>query len=173
MEILVRRSSKAASAVCSQVLLGTMYQGRRVNVALAPGATVQRTYKPVTKAWRKHPQDFSNVHLYSFDNVDVDNHPDGLTGRDLRRDFFDPAGTPEFRIHLISVDNHAGMMRQLADEGGLDLFFLSLGPDGHFCGNMPGRTDFSAFSYLIPAQEIFNETVGLLHLLDGSAVPTY
>ncbi len=173
MKIIVRKSFSEASEVGAQMLLGAMYQDRRVNVSLAPGASVVETYARVTRELAAHPSDFANVHFYSFDNVDIDSHPDGLTGRDLREGFFDPAGVSESQIHLINVDNHRAFMEQLGEDGGLDLMFLGLGPDGHFCGNMPGNTQFEEQSYLIPAPEIFNESVGLLHLLDGSPIPEF
>lgn len=173
MELIVRRTFSEASRVGAQILLGTMYQDRRVNVSVAPGASVVGTYLKVTKEMAEHPEDFTHVHFYSFDNVDIDSHPDGLTGRDLREVFFEPGRVKESQIHLINVDNHRGFMNQLAEDGGLDLMFLGLGPDGHFCGNMPGKTQFEERSYVIPAAEIFNESVGLLHLLDGSPIPEY
>lgn len=173
MKVIVRKTFSEASEVGAQILLGAMYQDRRVNISLAPGASVVETYAHVTRELAEHPDDFTNVHFYSFDNVDIDNHPDGLTGRDLREGFFDPAHVAESQIHLINVDNHQAFMDELDEDGGLDLMYIGLGPDGHFCGNMPGKTQFEERSYLIPAPEIFNESVGLLHLLDGSPIPEF
>lgn len=171
MKVIIRPTEEDMGQVASQIMLGTMYQDRRVNISITAGASPRTTYAKVIDEVVKYPQDFTNVHYYSFDNVPLSNNSDGVTGRDLRNQYFAPAKVAEENIHLMNVEDHEGYMRGLADNGGLDLMVIGLGADGHFCANMPGLTTFSATSYTVALPEAFTTDPGLLALLEGADVP--
>lgn len=68
----------------------------------------------------------------------------------LKEALYDPIGVATENIHELTIDNYQDVDKRMAQAGGLDLVLMGLGEDGHFCGNMPGYTDFSKETYSIP-----------------------
>jgi 6-phosphogluconolactonase/glucosamine-6-phosphate isomerase/deaminase len=56
-------------------------------------------------------------------------------------------------IHELKIDNIDEIRTSIKDGGGLDLMVIGLGDDGHFCGNMPYKTDFLSDIYTYNLQE--------------------
>jgi len=157
MKCIIRDDYEKMSEVTAQIVLGTMYQDKRANLSITAGSSPVGTYQVLIPILRENPNDFRHVHFYSFDNMALDNNKDGITGKALRDQFFSPAAVQEKNIHLINEDNHISFMTDIDSAGGLDLMLIGLGADGHFCGNMPGLSEFHLESYTYPFCENFGD----------------
>lgn len=84
---------------------------------------------------------FSHVHFYNFDEIPYKHQQcEGITMSDLRELFFEPAAIQESQIHPLNDQNYEKQDERIQQEGGLDAVLLGIGVDGHYCGNLPGRT---------------------------------
>lgn len=148
MKLIIEESYEELSQTTAQILLGHMHQDRRVNVSITAGNSPKRLYEllpPLTKN-KKH---LSNVHYYSFDEVPLKGEPLGMTAGLLREQYFTPAAIPESHIHLLEPEHYQSFDDEIANAGGLDVMLIGIGGDGHFCGNMPGSTQFDKLTYKV------------------------
>ena len=87
---------------------------------------------------------FSNVHFYNFDEIPYRKEDrEGVTISGLREQFLTPAGISEENIHRARTIPIIGSgMRKFWRTAVWTLRILGMGWDGHFCGNLPGTTEF-------------------------------
>lgn len=149
MKIIIKKTYEKLSEAAAQIMFGTMYQDRRINLSLTGGSSPAGTYDIVTEALRDCPQDFKNVHFYNFDNVEMEGKEGGVMLSGLYDQFFRPAAIPEERIHPLRMDNWQTFDGVIENSGGLDLMLIGLGMDGHFCGNLSYATEFEKTTYLL------------------------
>ena len=142
MKIIITKDYEEMSKVAVQHLLGYMYREARVNISITAGTTPVRTYELLTEAVKNNPW-FQNAHYYNFDEIPHrQKKGPGITMTDLNRLYFTPAAVPPEQIHPLDETNYAWQDAAIAQAGGLDLVLLGMGWDGHFCGNLPGTTQF-------------------------------
>lgn len=168
MRLIVTQDSAEMSAVGAQHLLGAMHSQHRVNISITAGATPQGVYEIVVPQIAGKPH-FDHVHYYNFDEIPIAGDESGLgeTMTNLNRLFFDPAAIDRSRVHVLDASNDATWDAKLADDGGLDLIFMGLGTDGHFCGNLPGATKFGDLTTRVNVHAIPGLAAALGQAEDG------
>lgn len=147
MKIIIENNYEKLSETTAQILLGCMYQDKRVNVAITSGDSPKGAYSIVTPVLKEHKERFSNVHYYNFDNVEMKGFKDGMTLGHLQEQFFGPGDVALENIHGLKTENYAGFDERIMNAGGLDLMLIGMGSDGHFCGNLPYSTQFDRMTY--------------------------
>lgn len=142
MNLIIAKDLEEMSRIAAMELMGWIVKGKtlRINLAITAGKTPERMYQIVTEYLEVGTFDY--VHYYNFDEIPT---KDGrhITIDDLNRLFFKPCGIPEHQIEWFTEFNYEGYDEKIRADGGLDLVVMGLGPDGHFCGNLPGT--FSNF----------------------------
>jgi len=126
---------------------------KRVNLSLTTSPSPIRVYEIMSEIVSAYPQDFLNIHYCNFDNMDMEGTRSGFTMEELCRQYLTPANVAENQIHCLQLDNQQEFIEGLNQSGGLDAMLIGIGADGHFCGNMPGSTQFLAESYEVPFGE--------------------
>lgn len=164
MKLIVEPSYVALCETTSHMLLGAMYQDKRVNLSLTIGASPVGVYEIMTKKMKAKAEDFTNVHFYNFDNADVAGHPQGLMPDELGEMFLSPAGVRAENVHFLTTGNYADYDREIENAGGLDMMLIGMGADGHFCANMPYATDLLAGTYALEMKPEYPWYVGLQQL---------
>lgn len=153
MRFIHAKNYEDMSFLAVSKLLAIMQKNCRINLAITAGNTPKRLYEMLAPCVA-NMSDFTNVHYYNFDEIPNSKDPRiGVTMRNLRTLYFDPAKIKEEQIHPLTVDNYDQQDKNLAQAGGLDLILMGLGGDGHFCGNMPGYTKFGNNTVLLPFPE--------------------
>jgi 6-phosphogluconolactonase/glucosamine-6-phosphate isomerase/deaminase len=142
MKIIVEETYEKMSRVAANILLGKMYQQKRVNLAITAGSTPVKMYEYLVEDV-KNKSYFDNVHYYNFDEIPFKQKQGyGVTMSNLTRLFFEPAAIPAEQIHPLDEKNYKEQDKRIEQDGGLDLILLGIGTDGHYCGNLPGTTRF-------------------------------
>lgn len=149
MKLIIEKDYAALSERTAQILLGEMYQDKRVNLSITAGSTPMGAYELITKQIGKTDA-LDHVHYYNFDNgLMPGSSEEGFTIDSLREQYFTPGKVKESRIHIMSIHNYLDYAKEIEQAGGLDLMLIGLGADGHFCGNMPVSTDFLSLAYRV------------------------
>lgn len=142
MKIIVEKDYESMSRVAANILLGEMYQDKRVNLAITAGTTPVKMYEQLVKDVKGKAY-FDDVHYYNFDEIPYEGETGyGVTMSNLNRLFFDPAQIKRDNIHVLDEKNYQQQDTRIKQDGGLDLILLGIGADGHYCGNLPGTTKF-------------------------------
>ncbi|WP_028392493.1 glucosamine-6-phosphate deaminase [Bacillus cihuensis] len=143
MKIFVGKDYNEMSQIAANHVLGYMYQPSRVNLAITAGSTPKRIYELLIPHVKEKPH-FENVHYYNFDEIPFKEESGfGVTMRNLKKMYFDPAGISTDHIHVLDETNYQTHDDRLAKDGGLDMIIIGIGADGHYCGNLPGTTTFN------------------------------
>ncbi|EOL44635.1 hypothetical protein RV11_GL002382 [Enterococcus phoeniculicola] len=142
MKLIIANDEKEMSAIAAQHLLGYMYKEERVNLAITGGTSPKGTYEILAPQVKGKPY-FSNVHYYNFDEIPYKKEDrEGVTLSELRKLYFTPAEISDEFIHPLDQHNYLDQDKRLKEDGGLDVLFLGVGADGHYCGNLPQTTKF-------------------------------
>lgn len=140
MNLIITKNYEEMSKMAAVRLLSAIVQGveKRVNISITGGSTPVGVYEYVSKFLK--PMDLPGVHYYNFDEI-PGKGKEGATIASLRELFFKPCNIAENQIEKFTVQNFRTYDRKLKEDGGLDLVFMGLGEDGHFCGNIAGSFD--------------------------------
>ncbi|ALS02478.1 6-phosphogluconolactonase [Enterococcus silesiacus] len=142
MKIIIEENYEKMSRVAANILLGKMYQQKRVNLAITAGSTPIKMYEYLVSDV-KNKSYLDNVHYYNFDEIPFKQKKGyGVTMTNLNNLFFKPAEIPESQIHPLNEKNYKNQDKRIEQDGGLDLILLGIGADGHYCGNLPRTTKF-------------------------------
>lgn len=173
MKVIIEKDYQELSKTASQMLLGEMYKRHeRVNLAITGGTTPVGAYEKLIPEVKGKPQ-FSHVHYYNFDEIPFRSEKEeGITIRDLRNLYFDPAKIQEEQIHKLDGSNYEKQDQAIFDAGGLDAILLGVGADGHYCGNLPQTTQFTDFTSKVLCDERIKKRIGRLYD-DPNEVPDY
>lgn len=150
MDLVIAKDYETLSEVTAGIILEKMLKKKRVNLSLTTGNSPKMAYEILVETLSKLQMDTSMIHYYNFDEVALKDKQYGLTMSGLKEALYDPIGVATENIHELTIDNYQDVDKRMAQAGGLDLVLMGLGEDGHFCGNMPGYTDFSKETYSIP-----------------------
>ncbi|EAF2051620.1 TPA: glucosamine-6-phosphate deaminase [Listeria monocytogenes] len=151
MKIIVEKDYENMSKTTMQLLLGKMYQDKKVHLAITAGSTPKRMYELMVEEM-KEKAPLKNVSYYNFDEIPIGDEKYGVTIANLKAMYFDPAGIPEEQIHMLDKKNYVEHEARLKEVGGLDAILIGIGEDGHFCGNLPGVTKFGDETRLVSVQ---------------------
>ncbi|SET55868.1 glucosamine-6-phosphate deaminase [Thorsellia anophelis] len=173
MNLIIENDYDTMSQTAANLLLAEMLKPTRVNLSITAGNTPKKMYELLIPMVKNKPH-FSQVHYYNFDEVPVlDDAGFGITMGNLNKDFFKPANISKEQIHVLDDANYLTHDERLLEAGGLDLILMGIGSDGHFCGNLPGTTEFHDMTVKVNMTEalkaIFLKEVGG----DESKVPDY
>ena len=135
----------AMSRRAADIVAETVARWPEGAIAVPTGSTPLGMFAELIGRVRGGAVDLSRVHVWCLDEyVGVgEGDPNSLTGW-LRRSFLDPAGVPMGNVRPVPATDPdpdsaaAGFEAGLANEGGLDLAVLGLGPNGHVAYNEPG-----------------------------------
>ncbi|MBC1418636.1 glucosamine-6-phosphate deaminase [Listeria fleischmannii] len=154
MKLIVEQDYAAMSRVAANVLLGKMYQQNRVNLAITAGNTPIKMYEYLVQEVKNKPY-LDHVHYYNFDEIPYAGEEGfGVTMTHLNQLFFHPAAISEKQIHVLDEKNYTEQDARILADGGLDLILLGIGEDGHFCGNLPGTTEFMDMTTRVSADAL-------------------
>ncbi|GHU61480.1 6-phosphogluconolactonase [Clostridia bacterium] len=154
MKLIIEKNSERASQVAADLLFGKMLSNRRVNLSITAGATPICTYKILTEKIKDRSY-LDHVHYYNFDEIPLrgKDQEDGITMSMLRKLFFDPANISEKQIEKLTGANYQEQDERIQKAGGLDLIFMGIGADGHFCGNLPKLAHFDEWTVKKTAED--------------------
>lgn len=154
MRTIIVENYEEMSRVAAQEFLGLMHlDQQRINLSITGGSTPKRMYELLVPEV-KGKEYFSNVHFYNFDEIPYRKEDrEGVTISGLREQFLTPAGIKEENIHKLDHTNYKKQDEQIQADGGLDAVILGLGWDGHFCGNLPGTTEFGDLTRRVDCDE--------------------
>lgn len=143
MKLIITEDENEMGHVAANYLLGHMNQNQRVNLAITAGRTPVSMYKWLIPQI-KNKRYYQNVNYYNFDELPFKGQQrEGVTISNLNKLFFVPANIDKAQIHKLTVDNYHDHDKRLLTEGGLDAIVMGIGADGHFCGNIPGKTKWA------------------------------
>lgn len=157
MKLIITKTYEEMSSIAVNILMGLMYQNKRVNLSITAGSTPKEIYRQMI-AQVKGKDYFDNVHYYNFDEIPFKGlDREGVTISNLRNDYLTPAGIKEENIHKLTMENYKEFDEILEKDGGLDAILMGMGADGHFCGNLPKLTKFGNKTYMVPIAEDLKE----------------
>jgi 6-phosphogluconolactonase/glucosamine-6-phosphate isomerase/deaminase len=171
MKIIQTKNLEELSELTAQILLGEMSQDQRVNLSLTAGASPKLIYEQLTPIIKANPTRYQNVHYYNFDNLG--DHQGGITMQLLNQQVYQPAGIPDTQIHQLNQHNYHTWDQEIADAGGINLMLIGLGADGHFCGNIPGFTNFTSDTYRVDLDQLFQQHPHYKDDFEGQPLPKY
>ncbi len=146
MKIIIEENEEKMSEKAMFILLGAMMQDKRVNISITSGTSPKTLYKLMVP-YVKNRDCFQNVDYWLFDDNPYIGREHGKTWDETHAMFFDPAGIPDEKIHIPSLENWDRYDDMIRDAGGIDVMVLGLGWDGHFCNNFPRCTVLDSYTY--------------------------
>lgn len=153
MKLIITEDENEMGHVAANYLLGHMNQNQRVNLAITAGRTPKSMYEwLIPQIKDKHY--YQHVHYYNFDELPFKGQSrEGVTISNLNKLFFIPANIDKTQIHKLTVDNYHDHDNRLLADGGLNAIVMGIGADGHFCGNIPGKTKWANKTVKLPILE--------------------
>lgn len=172
MKMIITETYEEMSTVAAQHILGTMYENRRTNIAITAGTSPIRMYEMLIPQV-KGKDYFSDTHFYNFDEIPYKHAScPGITISTLNDLFLKPANIPTENIHALDENNYQAFDSMIKQDGGLDLFVMGIGADGHYCGNLPGTTRFQDLTSKVPCDERLKNRIGRL-FTDKNEIPDF
>ncbi|MGC6770124.1 glucosamine-6-phosphate deaminase [Enterococcus sp. LJL128] len=142
MKIIVEKDYEGMSSRVSEKLIEAIYGGSFQNISVTAGSSPIRAYEIASAHIRNHeinPQ----ITFFNFDEIPFKKSGgDGVTITNLKKSFFEKAGIADEQLHKLTMENYQTHDAYLESIGGIDIVFLGIGADGHFCGNLPNTTKF-------------------------------
>lgn len=151
MKLVITKDDQAMSEAALHILLGSMYQDKRVNISLTSGRSPKTLYKLMTPLVKDNPA-FNQVHYYLFDDSPINGKDFGSNYYEMQELFFEPAHVEASKISVPTRDNWQDFDALVDEAGGIDVMLIGLGFDGHFCGNLPNLTPLDAYTYTVTRQ---------------------
>jgi len=130
----------------------------RFVVALAGGATPQRTYENLSSYQFSSQVDWRAVHVFLADERHVAHDDDRSNFRMIRETLLDAVPTPLANVHPVQTQlppqeaaaaYEVEIRSVLGDEARFDLIYLGLGADGHTASLFPGTSVLSERDRLV------------------------
>lgn len=142
MKIILEKDYEGMSSKVSEKLIDAIYEKKYKNISVTAGNSPIRAYEMASEYILQHPVP-SDVTFYNFDEIPFSKSGgDGVTVTNLKKCLFEKAKIQDDQIHRLTMENYKTHDQYLESVGGIDIVFLGLGADGHFCGNLPNTTKF-------------------------------
>lgn len=153
MKVIFTDSEEQMSEVALNIVLGTMYQAKHLNISLTSGRSPLPLYKLLAPAIKGKPE-FKNIDYWWFDDSPYVGQDFGKNYDEMKKILSDPAELDVSRIHHPNLDNYTNFDEMIDRAGGIDLMVIGLGTDGHFCGNLKECTPMDALTYKVDFNEM-------------------
>jgi glucosamine-6-phosphate deaminase len=164
MRVVVTRDADELAEVAADLFRDRVRGRPDLAMAVPAGRTPRRMYARLAALQARDPVDYSQMHIFSVDELCPPAPPDGYFWRQVRHEFLawasvDPARCRPFVVDAADLDAMcAAYERSIAEAGGLDLVMLGLGPNAHLASNEPG----CAFDTRTRAVRLLEDTVSYI-----------
>lgn len=135
----------AMSMRAADIVTEVVHANPSCAITVPTGSTPVGMYAELVRRIRGGGLDFTNVKIFCLDDyLGRTPEDDASLTKLLKQELLDPAGIPDDNVYYIPTmadDPHAATEayeQAIADEGGLDLAVVGLGPNGHVAFNEPG-----------------------------------
>lgn len=174
MQFYRAKTEKDLGELTASLLLGEMMSSNRVNLAITGGTSPKEVYKSLIPKV-KGTDYLKNAHFYNFDEIPYRKEDrEGITISEIKKVFLEPAGVKPENIHKLDQHNYKNQDQRVFNDGGMDVMFIGVGNDGHYCGNLPGTTKFGDWTSRIEnTQELRERELGEFPSGDINDVPDY
>ena len=153
MKIIYAKNEQKMSEYAMQVILGTLYQDKKINLSLTSGRSPLTLYKMLAPEIKER-KELSNVRYFWFDDSPYLGETYGKNFDEMRQIFAEPAGINLDEVIHPNMENYEEFDKIIDSYGGIDLMVIGLGYDGHFCGNLPESTEIDAYTYAVEYNEV-------------------
>lgn len=160
MKLIQIKNEEDLGELTGEMLIGWMLSKQnRYNLSITAGNTPKTTYEYLIPRVKNNPA-FRHVHYYNFDEIpSTDPNYIGVTMDNLKKLYFTPAQIDESQIHHLNSQNYLEHDKKVAEIGGIDAMLMGIGADSHYCGNVPGSTNFEDETVRIDASGDLREQI--------------
>jgi glucosamine-6-phosphate deaminase len=144
MKLVVARDAAELAALAASLFRQRVRATPDLAMAVPAGRTPRAMYALMRHLQAIEPVDFSQMHVFSVDELCPPAPRDGYFWRQVRTEFLswanvDPARCRPFRVDAVDLPAMCrDYERAIADSGGLALVMVGLGPNAHIASNEPG-----------------------------------
>ena len=144
MQVLIARDADELAEVAADVFRERVRSRPDLAMAVPAGRTPRRMYARMAGRQRRDPIDYSQMRIFSVDELCPPAPADGYFWRQVRSEFLSWARLDVARCRPFAVDAAdldamcAAYETTIAQAGGLDVVMLGLGPNAHLASNEPG-----------------------------------
>jgi glucosamine-6-phosphate deaminase len=148
MRVVVTRDAEELAEVAADLFRERVRARPDLAIAVPAGRTPRRMYARMALLQTDTPVDYSNIRIFSVDELCPPAPVDGYFWRQVRTEFLawanvDAARCRPFAVAQADLEAMCAAYEQaIAAAGGLDLVMLGLGPNAHLASNEPGA-DFA------------------------------
>lgn len=153
MKIIYAKNEQKMSEYAMQIILGNLYQDKKVNLSLTSGRSPRTLYKMLAPEIKER-KELSNVRYFWFDDSPYKGETYGKNFDEMKEIFAEPAGINLDEIVHPNLENYEEFDKIIESYGGIDLMVIGLGYDGHFCGNLPESTEIDSYTYAVNYNEV-------------------
>jgi glucosamine-6-phosphate deaminase len=144
MQVLIARDADELAEVAADVFRERVRARPDLAMAVPAGRTPRRMYARMAARQRRDPIDYSQMRIFSVDELCPPAPADGYFWRQVRTEFLSWARVDVARCRPFAVDAAdldamcAAYETAITEAGGLDVVMLGLGPNAHLASNEPG-----------------------------------
>ncbi|KAG9391066.1 Glucosamine-6-phosphate isomerase [Carpediemonas membranifera] len=146
--VYVFKTANDVALAASQMMAGTINQPK-CNLGLATGSTPVKTYTQLIKMHQSRVLSFKNVTTFNLDEYCIPSHHSQSYRTFMQENLFDYVDIKPYDTHVMSgtaVDPEAetrAFESLILARGGVDLWLLGIGANGHIGFNEPGSEELS------------------------------
>ena len=144
MQVLIARDADELAEIAADVFRERVRARPDLAMAVPAGRTPRRMYVRMAARQLRDPIDYSQMRIFSVDELCPPAPADGYFWRQVRTEFLSWARVDVARCRPFAVDAAdldamcAAYETAIAEAGGLDVVMLGLGPNAHLASNEPG-----------------------------------
>ena len=144
MRVIVTRDAEELAEVAADLFRERVKARPDLTIAVPAGRTPRRMYARMAALQAHDPVDYSNIRIFSVDELCPPAPDDGYFWRQVRTEFLawsnvDLARCRPFTVAAPDLDAMCvDYERAIEAAGGLDIVMLGLGPNAHLASNEPG-----------------------------------
>jgi glucosamine-6-phosphate deaminase len=161
VQVVVARDAEELAEIAAEVFRDRVRARPTLAMAVPAGRTPRRMYARMAALQAQAPVEYSNMQIFSVDELCPPAPADGYFWRQVRAEFLAWAGVDAARCRPFPVGAPdldamcAAYEAAIVAAGGLDVVMLGLGPNAHLASNEPG----AAFDSRTRPVRLLEETV--------------
>jgi glucosamine-6-phosphate deaminase len=161
VQVVVARDAEELAEIAAEVFRDRVRARPTLAMAVPAGRTPRRMYARMAALQAQAPVEYSNMQIFSVDELCPPAPADGYFWRQVRAEFLAWAGVHAARCRPFPVGAPdldamcAAYEAAIVAAGGLDVVMLGLGPNAHLASNEPG----AAFDSRTRPVRLLEETV--------------